>query len=140
MPRSISFTLPTPYPLLNKTLRMHHRALTRLKKSLRANIVAAIGGPQNIPSKPFPYAHIRIERWSVGTPDKDNLEGGGAKQLIDCLTTPVIQARRHVRNKYGLGIIVDDSPAHITTEYHAVKCRLCEQKTVVTITEIEGPR
>ncbi|MXV35948.1 hypothetical protein GS535_05175 [Saccharibacter sp. EH611] len=117
---------------------MHFGAPIKMKKAMRGQIIASLGGPQALPKEPFQQAHIRIERWSVGTPDYDNLSGGGAKQLIDCLTTPRLLARGHVRNKYGLGIIVDDSPAHITTEYSAIECRLCEQKTVVTITEIMG--
>ena len=98
-----------------------------------------IGGPAGLPSVPFQKARVVIERHSVGTPDYDNLVGGG-KQLIDCLTTPVIgkSGRQRNRNRRGLGIIVDDSPDHLAAEYHAVKCRLCEQKTVVTITELEA--
>lgn len=138
MTTSLTFSLPAPYPTLNKTLRMHWAALNKMKRAMRGTIIASLGGPDKLPKEPFKHAHIRIERWSTGAPDDDNIHGGGAKQMIDCLTTPKLCANRYVRNKYGLGIIVDDSPAHITTEYHAVKCRRDEQKTLVTITDLGG--
>ena len=91
--------------------------------------------------EPFRRAHVSIERHSCGTPDHDGVQGG-AKFLIDSLTTPKLLnvrtsgARQRVRNKRGLGFIVDDGPEYATFDIRAVKCRLCDQKTVVTITEI----
>lgn len=135
--RQISFALPAPYPLLNRSLRTHWSFRRSYQASIRATILEQIGGPAGLPHEPFQKARVVIERHSVGTPDYDNLVGGG-KPLIDCLTTPVMGKGGRQRNKRGLGIVVDDSPAHLTAEYHAVKCRLCEQKTVVTITELEA--
>lgn len=136
--RQIKFVLSAPYPLLNRSLRTHWGIRKRQQAAIRATILEQIGGPAGLPSVPFQKARVVIERHSVGTPDYDNLVGGG-KQLIDCLTTPVISKSGGCqRNRRGLGIIVDDSPYHLTAEYHAVKCRLCEQKTVVTITELEA--
>ncbi|MFT9298653.1 MAG: hypothetical protein ABF542_11165, partial [Gluconobacter sp.] len=67
---------------------------------------------------------------------------GSAKRVLDCLTTPMPLkvrtpgARQRVKNKRGLSFIVDDAPKHLVLDVKAVKCRPCEQKTVVTITEI----
>ena len=135
--RQISFVLPAPYPLLNRSLRAHWSVRKRQQAAIRGTILEQIGGSPGLPPEPFQKAHVVIERHSVGAPDYDNLVGGG-KQLIDCLTTPVMGKGGRQRNRRGLGIIVDDSPDHLTAEYHAVKCRLCEQKTVVTITELEA--
>ncbi|QEE86604.1 hypothetical protein EOV40_009970 [Acetobacter oryzoeni] len=91
--------------------------------------------------EPFQKAHVSIERYSCGTPDHDGVQGG-AKFLIDSLTTPKLLnvrkpgARQRVRNKRGLGFIVDDGPEYATFDIRSVKSRLCDQKTVVTITEI----
>ncbi|WP_244182193.1 hypothetical protein [Gluconacetobacter entanii] len=91
--------------------------------------------------EPFQKARVVIERYSAGTPDKDGLYGG-AKFLVDAMTTPRLLnvrtpgARQRVKNKRGLGFVVDDGPAHMQLEVRAVKCRLCEQRTVVTITEV----
>lgn len=134
---TLTITLPKPYPLLNQMLKAHYATKAKKKRAWRWHIVASLGGAHALPKEPFKKAHIRIERHSVGTPDHDNVVGG-AKPLLDCLTTPRLNAHGHIANKHGLGIIEDDSPAHITTDYHAVKCRLCEQKTVITITDLTG--
>nr|WP_230975710.1 hypothetical protein [Acetobacter garciniae] len=96
-----------------------------------------------IPPEPFRKARVVIERHSAGLPDYDNVVAG-AKRLLDCLTTPKVLhvrtpgARPVIRNKRGLGFIVDDSPKHIIYEVHSIKCARHEQRTVVTITEIVG--
>ncbi|MBS1096381.1 hypothetical protein JK191_02090 [Gluconobacter sphaericus] len=139
MPRTITFTLPAPFPLVNTTNGHSHFTATRQKNQMQRQVAAAAFHLR--PSKPFERAHVLIERHSVGTPDTDNL-WGSAKRLLDCLTTPVLLnvrkegARPRVKNKRGLSFIVDDAPKHLTLDIRAVKCRLCEQKTVVTITEI----
>ncbi|AXH72273.1 MAG: holliday junction resolvase [Caudoviricetes sp.] len=103
----------------------------------RAVLAAAAG---QVPSEPIQRAHILIERHGVRAPDPDNLVGG-AKRLIDCLTTPRLLnvrtpgARPRVKNKRGLGFVVDDGPDHVTLDVRHVPARLCCQKTVVTITE-----
>ncbi|MCG4256903.1 hypothetical protein K6W27_07445 [Acetobacter senegalensis] len=105
-----------------------------------ARTVAAATVQLRIP-EPFLKAHVTIERYSCGTPDHDGVVGG-AKFLIDTLTTPRLLnvrkpgARQRVKNKRGLGFIVDDGPDYATFDIRAVKSRLCDQKTVVTITEI----
>lgn len=139
---TITFSLPKPYALPNTYLGRNRFALARHRQKTR-NIVW-YEARHLVPPAPFQKARIEIERWSVGTPDADNLTGG-AKALIDCLTTPVPcrvktpGARPRMRNKNGLGFVVDDSPRHVVTLCKSVKCRRCEQKTVVTITDLGGP-
>ena len=126
MTRQLTFTMPFAMPLQNKTDRMHWTAKKKLKDRCLWEIKAQLPVLTRCTTIMFERAHIRIDRYSTRRPDHDGLVGG-CKYLIDCLFPP-----------RGLHIIPDDGPDFITTEYHAVKCRLCEQKTVVTITEIEG--
>lgn len=139
MTRLITFTLPKPYPLLNHSIGQSRFALTNMRRSMARSVAAATVGQRL--SEPMQRAHVTIERHSVGAPDHDGVVGG-AKFLIDCLTTPRLLnvrkpgARQRVRNKRGLGFIVDDSPKHITLDIKAVKCKKDDQKTVVTIQEI----
>ncbi|ARW47854.1 hypothetical protein [Acetobacter pasteurianus] len=137
--RVIRFELPEPYPLLNHSIGQSRFALTRMRQKM-ARAVACATVNMRVP-EPFQKAHVSIERHSCGTPDHDGVQGG-AKFLIDTLTTPKLLnvrkpgARQRVRNKRGLGFIVDDGPEYATFDIRAVKSRLCDQKTVVTITEI----
>lgn len=137
--RTIRFEIPDAYPLLNHSIGQSRWALTRMRQKM-ARAVAAATVASRLP-EPFARAHVQIERHSSGTPDNDGLIGG-AKFLIDSLTTPRVLnvrtpgARQRVRNKRGLGFIVDDGPAHATFDIRSVKCRPLEGKTVVTITEI----
>jgi len=135
----ITFTIPKPFPLLNHSIGQSRFALTGMRRKMaRAVENAAL---HLRPSEPFQRAHVLIERYSAGTPDTDGLYGG-AKFLVDALTTPRLLnvrtpgARQRVKNKRGLGFVVDDAPKHMTLEVRSVKCRLCEQRTVVTITEV----
>lgn len=137
--RTIRFELPNPYPLLNHSIGQSRWALTGMRQKMARAVFAATVSLR-IP-EPFQKAHVTIERHSCGTPDHDGVVGG-AKFLIDTLTTPKLLnvrkpgARQRMRNKRGLGFIVDDGPDYATFDIRAVKSRLCDQKTVVTITEI----
>ena len=137
--RTIRFELPNPYPLLNHSIGQSRWALTGMRQKM-ARAVFAATVQLRIPV-PFQKAHVTIERHSCGTPDHDGVVGG-AKFLIDTLTAPKLLnvrkpgERQRVRNKRGLGFIVDDGPDYATFDIRAVKSRLCDQKTVVTITEI----
>lgn len=137
--RTVRFEIPEAYPLLNHSIGQSRFALTNMRrKASRAVALATVGSRL---AEPFAKAHVTIERHSSGTPDKDGLVGG-AKFLIDSLATPRALnvrkpgARQRVRNKRGLGFIVDDGPAYATFDIRAVKCRPREGKTVVTIAEI----
>lgn len=137
--RVIRFELPEPYPLLNHSIGQSRFALTRMRQKM-ARAVASATVNMRVP-EPFQKARVSIERHSCGTPDHDGVQGG-AKFLVDSLTTPKLLnvrkpgARQRVRNKRGMGFIVDDGPEYATFDIRAVKSRLCDQKTVVTITEI----
>lgn len=141
MTRKITFTLPAPFPLVNRITGYSHFTAARQKNQMQREVAAVAYHLR--PSVPLDRAHVLIERHSVGTPDTDNL-WGSAKRVLDCLTTPMPLkvrtpgARQRTKNKRGLGFIVDDAPKHLVLDVKAVKCRLCEQKTVVTITEIVG--
>lgn len=137
--RTIRFELPFAYALPNKTNGQHYFAATRDKNAMHRAVAAASVGQR--PPEPFQRARVDIERHGVREPDPDNLVGG-AKRLIDCLTTPRLLnvrkagARQRVKNKRGLGFVIDDGPDHIELHVTHVPARLCAQKTVVTITEI----
>lgn len=137
--RTIRFELPFAYALPNRTNGQHYFAATRDKRAIQRAVAHASAGL--VPPEPFQRASVSIERHGVRAPDPDNLIGG-AKRLIDCLTTPRLLnvrtegARQRVKNKRGLGFIIDDGPEHITLTAKHVPARLCCQKTVVTITEI----
>lgn len=133
MSRVITFTLPEPFPLLNVQQRKHYRTRGRAKVSTAKQIIALLGPDR--PQEPFRRASVHVVRHSVGSPDLDGLYGG-FKDILDCLTTPVQQANGKTRNKYGIGLIVDDNQRSIRLNIEGVRCRRDEQKTVVTITEI----
>lgn len=132
--RVIRFTLPEPTPLLNVMLRKHYRVRTESKRKTARLIAATI--PGQIPPEPFQKARVTIRRYSSGVPDRDNLVGS-VKDLCDCLTTPSLMKNGKVRNKFGLGLIVDDAPAHCELVVLGVKCRRAEQRTEVVVEEIE---
>ncbi|MDL2172443.1 hypothetical protein [Asaia sp. HumB] len=139
--REITFTLPAPFPLVNRTTGFSHYTTAKQKNQLRRQVMAAALHLR--PPAPFERAKVIVERHSVGTPDKDNL-WGSAKRLLDCLTTPALLnvrtegARQRTKNKRGLGFIIDDAPQYAEIEVIGVKCKRDEQRTVVTIREVVG--
>lgn len=136
--RCITFTLPFAYALPNVTLCQNRWRATRDKNDLMRQVMAVANHLR--PSHPFQKACVEIERHGSGSPDPDNLVGG-CKRLLDCLTTPVQlnskKGRVVFKNKRGLGFIVDDSPDRLALSVRAVRCKRGEEKTVVTITEME---
>lgn len=137
--KTIRFEIPFAYALPNRTLHQHWGVATKAKHKMQRAVMAAAAG--QVPSEPIQRAHILIERHGVRAPDPDNLIGG-AKRLIDCLTTPKLLnvrtpgAHQRLKNKRGLGFVVDDGPEHVVLDVRHVPARLYAQKTVVTITEI----
>lgn len=128
--QKITFSLPEPFALLNVQQRRYFRTRARMKISTARQIIAAIGDAR--PSGPFQKARVTVTRYSSGCPDRDGLYGG-VKDLLDCLTTPKPQANGRVRNKYGIGLIVDDSPSHIELDVRAERCPRSEQRTEVVV-------
>lgn len=128
----ISFTLREPFLLLNRTMRMNHHARRRYMTVLAREIDEQTIGRR--PPRPYERAWVRIYRFSAATPDTDNLYGG-AKFIVDCLTTPA-RTGSTVRNRFGLGFVVDDSPKHIALVVHHQRSTRAEQCTRVEIAEI----
>jgi len=121
----ISFTLARPLPLLNVQLRTHWAKRRKAQIALAWEVVDAA---QPLPEKPMTKARVTVERYSIGTPDTDNL---CVKHLLDVLCP---QSKRH---PVGLGVIVDDSPACCELHVKAVKVsKRADQKTVVTVEAI----
>ncbi|RUT26918.1 hypothetical protein C0V97_03650 [Asaia sp. W19] len=139
--REITFTLPAPFPLLNHSIGQSRFTLTGMRRKMARSVAMASAGLR--PPEPFSKAHVVIERYSVGSPDNDGLQGG-AKFLIDSLTTPrrlnvrTEGARPRTKNKRGLGFIIDDAPQYAEIEVIGIKCKRAEQRTVVTIREVVG--
>ena len=136
----LTFELAEPTPLLNETLRMHHRVRTRYRHKLAWEIRTATAGHR--PTEPLRRARVTVHRHSTGTPDRDGLYGG-CKTLIDCLTTPRVERNKRtgepiVRNPSGLAFILDDNPNVLELVVHAVRCARAEQRTVVTIEDLGG--
>ena len=127
----LTITLPYAIPTLNVLIRTHYRRRATQKLRMGREILAQLGSSR--PAQPFERAHVVIERHSTGTPDPDGAVGA-CKDLLDCLTTPSVQANGKVRNKYGMGLIRDDSPKHITLEVRPVRCKRGEERTVVRLT------
>jgi hypothetical protein len=122
-------------PTLNQTKRMNIWALKSLKRKWQKHIKAELIYRKYTFHEPMQKAKITIKRYSTKSPDYDNMVGGG-KEFIDLFTTPKLEANGHVRNKYGLGIVVDDSPAHLKVVYEWTQASLLDQKTVVEIEPI----
>ncbi len=137
--RIIRFTLPKPTPTLNQLQRRHFHARSNDKKKLSWEIRCALGVSR--PAAPFARAHVLIERFSTGTPDRDNLFGG-VKDLVDCLLDQGIRMVNGLPvalHPTGLGLILDDSPKHMMLEvFSRSPGRGMTARTVVTITEM-GP-
>ena len=129
--RSLSFILPFATESLNKRDRKHW-AVKRSDKTRLANEVrVGIGGPRYFPHPPFARARIVVERCSAGQLDPDNL-AASCKGLLDVLCLP---SRTHPT---GLGIIVDDSPAHIELVLRQSPAPRGSASTIVTVEELPG--
>ena len=119
-------------PTLNQTKRMNRWTLASIKKRWSKAIKMECIRKKYTIKDPFEKAKITIKRYSVRQPDYDNMVGG-AKEFIDLFTTPTMQANGHIKNKFGHGFIIDDSPQHLKTCYEWTKSNLCDQKTIIVI-------
>ena len=125
----LEFTLTAPTPSLNQTLRMHPQVKRRQRSNWAWEITGTMLGKR--PAQPLARARVTIWRHSVGTLDHDNAVGG-AKGLVD-----VLKPMHPTRNPCGLGIIADDSPAHLELVVHQVKeTKRTGHRTVVRVEEI----
>lgn len=141
----IHFELPKPFPLLNRQMRKHWGQRAKEQAALAWEVRAAIAGP--LPPQPWAKAKLRIERHSIGEPDRDGLYGG-CKSLVDILCwqgNPVrVKGRDGKPDKIrlphpsGLGIIRDDNPRCLSLDVVAVRVsKRAYQRTVVTIERVE---
>lgn len=134
----LELEIPFLFPTLNKVERMPLYLKLRLIKDWQRRINKAfLMKGYNKDELPYKKAIVEIERHTPRQPDYDNM-AGGAKRLMDCLTTPVVQAKGHIKNKYGLGFIIDDSPKYIESKYTWKKSPSKKIKTVIRITPVES--
>lgn len=128
-PGEYSFTLKAPLLLPNRKKNLHWAAQSNLINALSQEVAQIIGpGPQ----EPIAKAHIRVLRYGLKAPDRDNLHAS-LKWLLDVLQP------RSPRHPYGLGIIAGDDPEHLTHEIHHVQVKArAEQRTVVKILELKS--
>lgn len=97
----ITLTIPFAFPSNNRMLRMHWAMRRKLKGDWQWLVKAeALRLPA--PIRVLPRAKLIIERFGPKMLDYDNLVGG-AKGIVDSLVSE--------------GFFVDDSPAHLTSEY-----------------------
>jgi len=123
-----SFTLKKPLILPNRKKGLHWAAQSRLIHDLSQEVAQAIGRG---PTEPIPRALVRVFRHGIQRPDDDNLTAA-LKWLLDVLQP------RSKRHPYGLGIISGDDPEHLVSEIFHLKPRSrADQKTVVTISEVD---
>jgi hypothetical protein len=123
----IRFELPFLLPTLNLLLRENRWDRAERRNQLAWSVLAAMGRQR--PQTPLQRAHVRVERHTCQTLDRDNL-AGSVKSLWDVLQP---MSKRHPA---GLGVILNDSPDCLTEDIQTVRVhRRTEQKTVVIIEE-----
>jgi hypothetical protein len=104
---------------------MHWTKQREYKRALSTEIARQL--PDNPYRKPFEKATVMIRRFSVKEPDYDNAVGG-CKALVDCL---LVRSETH---PWGLGLIRDDSPKHMTSTIECERVKtLAEQRTLVMV-------
>lgn len=133
-PARITIDLPFATPTLNVTLRQHWRDRAKAARAMAWHVRVALDR-QPRPAAPLQHALVSIERYSRRLPDYDGMVGG-AKALIDILLHPgeprLVKGKMVLLHPLGLGLIADDSPAHMRL---TCKSLLGAPRTVVTIEE-----
>ncbi len=81
------------------------------------------------PPKPFERAFVVCTRFSASSkaPDRDNLVAS-FKPLVDALVDPPL----------ARPVLVDDSPDHMTAEYHWEPCPRGKGRVVIEVAEVGG--
>ena len=103
--RKIEFVLPFALKSLNKRQRLHWSTLSRERKLLAQEVMAALGGPRYYPRPPIRRVRLTVRRSSYRLLDTVNL-WGSAKDLEDVLCV------KSATHPAGLGIIEDDDQDH----------------------------
>jgi hypothetical protein len=127
----IEFTIPAALPSLNVRDRMHWSVRQRQKRDLAWAVWAAVAQfPGVVRDGPWDRTRVTITRCSAGELDPDNL-AASAKPMLDVLC-PVSKT-----HPYGLGLIVDDAPAHCELVVRQEKAKRKNTRTVVRLERIE---
>lgn len=125
-------------PTQNEWQRMHWADRARTKKDWQRWIVceARVQAPRLVRAGVETCRTVHVVRYSVGTPDIDNLVSPAGKLILDPM-------RARVKKKVGrkmqwvdgpLGFIYDDDPEHVT--FTVTACRvehLNQQKTIIIV-------
>lgn len=128
MPAEIRFRLAQPLPSLNALMRTSKYEYKQNRETLAWEVVSQINRQR--PAKPFVRAELIIERHSVGELDEDNLKA--CRKVLTDVLQPA--SRRHPN---GLGVILNDDPAHLKATVLQVRVRRhAEQHTLVTIRDL----
>lgn len=130
----LQLDLPEATPSNNVIKGMHFRAYKKLRESWQWMVQGAILEAGYASPGPLQRAYIQVDRYSAGGGlDWDNAYGG-LKPLMDCL----VQASE--RNPNGLGIILDDSPAHIPEPPYIAQhpAKRGEGRTVLRVYDCTG--
>jgi hypothetical protein len=102
--------LPEATPSNNVIKGMHFRVYKKAREAWQCMVQDALQsarGSDSAALPPLDRCYLQIERHCAGAGlDWDNAYGG-LKPLLDCLVAP------SARNPDGLGVIRDDSPAHM---------------------------
>lgn len=113
----IELHIPEPTPSLNAFYGVHWTKKAKIRKHW-SWLVRAARMHVRVPMLPPEHCKLTIERYGQRLLDRDNLIGG-CKGLVDALVAE--------------GFMVDDSPAHLTADYHQFI-----GKPYRTIIKIEG--
>lgn len=136
--REIIIHLPFLLPTRNQQDRMHFHAKRNLKDQIIREFLAAGVLPGGAAME---FAEVVVWRHSTKSPDVDGLYGS-IKQLVDILQPEgelrTVKGKLQHSNPGGLGIIANDSPAHIVLRPLWIKSRPADQHTVVRIRELES--
>lgn len=112
----------TQVPSGNVTVTWHWRSRQDLKKRYLAEILASLNRHRVWEQwDPGLRRRVHYERWGRRV-DQTNF-GTGCKQLEDAMVS--------------LGILVDDTPKHVSNSYNQERQRKTELRTVVTVELVE---
>lgn len=121
--------LPQKTPSNNEIRGMNRFVYKKLRSTWQMQVFLALQGRR--PKEPLKRAFLRITRGSSSQLDWDNAYGG-LKPLLDCLVMP------STRNPDGLGLVQDDSPAHMPLPPFVIqeKAKSGADTTVVEVFEL----
>jgi hypothetical protein len=123
----IVFRLSRPLLLPNRKKNLHWTDISRIIHDLSDEAARAIS---NAPAETIAFASVGVLRYGLKEPDDDNLRAS-LKMLLDILQP------RSKRHPYGLGIIADDDPEHLTSEIHHIQVHsFAEQQTIVRVRDL----